>query len=233
MNIHVLQHVAFEGIGSIAAWAEAKGFSLSFTRLDCGQPLPVGESFDLLIVMGGPMSVDEEEAYPWLRAEKQLIAQAIRQGKKVLGICLGAQLIAAVLGGKVTRNRYKEIGWFPVTLTEEARRAPLWRHFPRVFPAFHWHGDTFSIPPGCVKIAASEACADQAFVLDSRVVGLQFHLEATEQSVDALLKHCRADLTPGDYVQQAAAIRAQREYFPVIRGLLFGLLDRLVECENQ
>ncbi len=133
------------------------------------------------------MNVYEEAEYPWLAAEKAFIAAAIGAGKPVLGICLGAQLIAAVLGGTVSKGPQPEIGWYPVELTPAGRELPLFAGFPDRFTALHWHGDTFSIPPGATHVASSAACANQAFAYDGgRVVGLQFHLEETRESLAQL-----------------------------------------------
>lgn len=227
MRIQVLQHVPFEGPASIATWAKARGHPLTTTHLDRGDGLPAVQSLDWLVVMGGPMSVDEERRYPWLGTEKAFIHQAIAAGKTVIGVCLGGQLIAAALGGRVRRAPQKEIGWFPVTLTPEGREVRLGGVLPQRFPAFHWHGDTFDIPSGAVWIAASEACPNQAFLYEGRVLGLQFHLEATPESVAGLVAHCADDLVPGPYVQTAEAIQAGTQACSQLNELLWRVLDSL------
>ncbi len=202
MKVHYLQHVPYEGIGSIAEWARTRGHELSGSLLwtrpeeatgtDHSAPsfadFPSPDSLDLLVVMGGPMNVYEDAEYPWLPAEKELIRACIARGKAVLGICLGAQLIAAAMGGEVTRAPYEEIGWYPVDLTEEGRRLAVFAHLPARFTTLQWHGDTFTIPDGAVHAASSEAVPNQVFTLDDgRVVGLQFHLEETRQSLSELV----------------------------------------------
>ena len=148
MNIHYLQHVPFEGLGSIEAWLKTGNHRLTDTRLYQNGPLPEMADFDWLIVMGGPMGVDDEDQYPWLKQEKQFIQQAIESGKIVLGICLGAQLIAAALGAKVYKNKNPEIGWFNIDRHIEAEKTILSSVILSQLEVFHWHGDTFDIPAG-------------------------------------------------------------------------------------
>lgn len=198
MRVHVLQHVPFEGIGSIDAWLKRHQASITYTRFFEQSILPQLNGLDLLIVMGGPMSVNDEAAYPWLRPEKQLLRDAVALQVPTLGICLGAQLIANALGAAVSPNAQKEIGWFPVTAV---RHEGAVFALPELCDAFHWHGETFGLPRGAVQLARSEACENQAFQLGRRVIGLQFHLEATPESVRSLVNNCRGDLTPGPFVQ--------------------------------
>ena len=227
MRIHCLQHVAFEDAANILPWAADRGHAVTATRLDLDEPLPEPSAFDWLVVLGGPMNIYEHEAHPWLVREKHFLRAAIRRGAGVLGVCLGAQLATDVLGGKVTRNPQKEIGWFPVSLTEEGVRAPWFRGFPPSFTAFHWHGDTFSIPPGAVRLAASQACANQAFQYGRRVLGLQFHLDYSPESIGKMIAHCGEELATGPTVQQAAQLRAEPGRVAGIQGLLDRLLDAM------
>ena len=165
MRIHWFQHVCFEGLGLIEPWLLAHGHTITATRWWAGETAPVGDRFDALIVMGGPMNIYEHEAYPWLVDEKAVIGAAILAGKPVLGVCLGAQLIADVLGGRVTRHTEREIGWWPITpVASPARRDEAGLALPMETTVLHWHGDTFSLPPGAVRMAESAACAQQAFV---------------------------------------------------------------------
>ncbi|MBU4222474.1 MAG: type 1 glutamine amidotransferase, partial [Euryarchaeota archaeon] len=205
MRIHSLEHEKFEGLANIKVWAKNRGHSISRTLLFKNEELPDITDIDWLVIMGGSMNVYEEEKYPWLRDEKNFIAQAIAGKKIVLGVCLGAQLIADALGGKVSRNRYAEIGWFPLTLTKEARTSPVFNALPLRFTAFHWHGDTFEIPSGAVRIAQSEACANQAFEY-GRTIGLQFHLEYSEKSIDLMFRNCADDIVDGRYIQKPEEI---------------------------
>ncbi len=182
MNIHYLQHVPFEGLGSIHDWVKRRGHTLRATHFYRGDALPVVETLDLLLVMGGPMNIYEEASYPWLKEEKRFIEQAIATGRHELGICLGAQLVADALGAKVYANADKEIGWFPVERTQATSGDCLFAALHSRLEVFHWHADTFDIPSGAVHAARSAGCAHQAFVYDERVVGLQFHLETTPAS---------------------------------------------------
>lgn len=176
------------------------------------------------------MNIYEEEKFPWLAAEKRFIQSAIEGGKVVLGICLGAQLIADVLGGPVGRNAHKEIGWFPVRKTEAAARSRVCDLLPAELEAFHWHGDTFALPPGAVHVARSAACENQAFIYDERVIGLQFHLETTPESARLLAQHCADELVTGPFIQTAGAMLADPRRFARINEAMWKLLDRLQEA---
>lgn len=227
MRVHWFQHVPFEGPGSIEDWMVDNGHDLTCTRLYAGETPPEPDAYDWLIVMGGPMSVHDEAEHPWLVTEKQAIRAAIDAGKPVLGICLGAQLIAQVLGAEVAPNKQREIGWFPLRLTQNAALSPFFADFPDVFDAFHWHGDRFDCPRRGLRMALSEGCDQQAFVYDERIVGLQFHLETTPDSARAIIDNCSQDLAPGDYVQTAAQMLAEPDRFRALNVLMSGLLDAM------
>lgn len=229
MRIHTIEHVPFEGPGAIAQYAAARGHALTRTRIFLGDPLPAIEEVDLLVIMGGPMSVHDEERLDWLRTEKRYLGQAVEAGTRLLGVCLGAQLLAEVLGGHVTPNHAREIGWFPVRLTPEGANSPLFSGIGPEFPAFHWHGETFTIPPGAVWVAESDACRHQAFEAGGRIVGLQFHLEATPESMELLMANCADELEPRTaFVQSAEEMRARQELTASTWPSLFGLLDNLM-----
>ncbi len=201
MQLHYLQHVPFEGLGSIGQWAQTRQHGVSVTRLYDSDVLPGLDKFDLLIVMGGPMGINDEKVYPWLKTEKEFLTQTIAAGKPVLGVCLGAQLLADVLGAKVSPNAEKEIGWFPVQLTAEGRHVSFFQELPPELEVFHWHGDTFKLPQGASLLASSVACRNQAFVYNERVLALQFHLETTPESAASLIEHCRDELVQAPYIQ--------------------------------
>jgi GMP synthase (glutamine-hydrolysing) len=233
MRINYLQHVPFEGLGSIEQWIHARQFHLTATRLYQDDRLPKVDGIDWLIVMGGPMGVHDEDKFPWLMSEKRIIEGAIRQGKVVIGICLGAQLIADVLGARVYPNRFKEIGWHPIELTESGQHSPLFGFLPRRLNVFHWHGDTFALPVDAVHIARSEACQHQAFVYDERVVGLQFHMESTPGGIDALMRNCSEELVDGRYIQAASQLVAAPEAFSTINCFMDGLLTRIEQMAGR
>jgi GMP synthase-like glutamine amidotransferase len=252
MRVHCLQHVPYEGVGRVRDWVGSRGHELSGTQMwtwadgatapvsgavsAAGATPPAGATvlpdpgdMDLLVVMGGPMNVYEDREYPWLPAEKAFIAACIARGAAVLGICLGAQLIAVALGGDVTRAPHTEIGWLPVELTEAGRRLPGFAHFPPRFTTLQWHGDTFSIPPGAVHAASSEAVPHQALAYDGgRVMGLQFHLEETPESLAELVAACGADLpAPGRWISTEEELLSPNAPYDACGELLFGLLDSM------
>lgn len=228
MRLHYLQHVPFEGLGHIRTWAASKGHGVTCTRLHVNDPLPPLMEVDLLVIMGGPMNVYEELKYPWLATEKRFIAEAISLGRPILGVCLGAQLLASVMGARVYPNADREIGWFEIYRTDEAERSALAGFLPQKAEVFHWHGDTFEVPAGAVHMARSTGCEHQGFIAQERIVGLQFHLEVTADGAGRLVQNCRQDLeAPGRFVQTPAAILSNAHRFGQAHALLVALLDRL------
>lgn len=205
MRVHVLQHVAFEELGNIEPWLNERNAEISYTRFHESPVLPDLAQIDLVIALGGPMSVNDEAELPWLVAEKRFVAEAIDKGIAVLGICLGAQLIASAKGARVYPGPQKEIGWFPITASGHS---PDSFNFPASVEVLHWHGETFDLPEGARHLAGSAVCKHQAFQLGQRVIGLQFHMEMTRASVDAILLHCADELTVQAYVQSEASLRA-------------------------
>jgi GMP synthase-like glutamine amidotransferase len=177
--------------------------------------------------MGGPMNIYEDNKYPWLTQEKRFIEQAIENEKIILGICLGSQLIADVLGAKVFPNPDKEIGWFPIELTSEAQSSQVFNVLPNSFTAFHWHGDTFDLPKGATRMAMSKGCQNQAFIYGERVVGLQFHLESTKASVQAMIENCADEIVEGKYIQKPDEMRSHQNNFRKINEAMHTLLDRV------
>jgi len=224
VRLHYLQHVEFEDPGLILEWARSAGHSVGGTALFRGESLPAVDALDWLVVMGGPMGDGDEGLYPWLGPEKRLIREAIGAGKTVLGICLGAQLIAGVLGAGVRKQPFREIGWFGLrSIMPEASA-----FFPSEFTAFHWHGDTFDIPGGAVRLCGSEACANQAFSLDGgRVLALQFHLEILEEGVRRLIRHCAGEITPSLAVQAPELLLKGIHHL----GACHALMRRLLEVQ--
>ncbi len=226
VKVHALLHAPFEGIGCIEDWIKKNELRYTETRFWESASLPVLEHFDLLIIMGGPMSVNDEKKYNWLYPEKNFIEGAINHGKQILGICLGSQLIAKVLGSRVYPNKFKEIGWFPIRMNEKAESSLL-HFFPKEFIAFHWHGDTFDLPKGANNIASSEATLYQAYTYGDNVAALQFHPEMTQASMKAMLKDGSSELVPGKYVQSAEEILGNLHHANENNALLNQLLDKL------
>ena len=200
MNIHYLQHAPFETLSSLEDWVFKPGNRVTATRFFEDHRLPFVDAFDLLIVLGGPMSTGDEALYTWLKKEKELIAKAIAKGKMVLGICLGSQLIAEVLGSKVYANKEKEIGWFPLQIFNNIS-SPL-DLIPSETIMFHWHGDTFDLPEQSILLASTSVCANQAYFVNPNILGLQFHLEATDKSIAEFITHGKSELEHGgNFVQ--------------------------------
>jgi len=226
MRAHYLQHVPFEGLGSIEVWLKNTGYEISSTQFFESENLPDVEDIDLLVVMGGPMSVNNESKYPWLVTEKKFIRSVVNAGKPVLGICLGAQLIANSMGAKVFPNSIKEIGWFPVEAVMS--ESNLIFKFPKEIEVFHWHGETFNLPKGAIQIAESKGCKNQAFQIGKNVIGLQFHLETTSISAQAIVENCRDELVEGEFIQSEAGIlSAPQERYASINNLMGSILEYL------
>lgn len=227
MKVHVFQHAPFEDLGSIRFWLDQRGAEVSYTRCFAGDSVPVLAGFDMLIAMGGPMSVNDEGDHPWLQDEKLAVRDAIARDTPVLGVCLGAQLIASALGARVYPNTVKEIGWFPI---RALARSGSSFGFPAECTVFHWHGETFDLPEGATPLARSEACEHQAFQVKRNVIGLQFHLEVTPDSALAMVENCRRELAPDRYVQSEAELRAvPASRYGTVNELMSEILAYLVD----
>ena len=232
IRVHCLQHESFVGPGMIESWANEKGHVITKTRFYEDDELPFFDSIDWLVILGGTMCIYEEDQYPWLADEKKYIKKAIDAGKPVLGIGLGAQLISSVTGGRVRKNPYDEIGWFPISMAKEAKSSPIFSAMPEHFMAFQWHRDTFSIPPGAMRLASSEACRDQAFEIGS-AVGVQFHPESSIESIKRLIDGYGNLPSEGPYVQKPGMIRAGYGYLDEQSQVMRLLLDRIENKNNH
>nr|WP_319398300.1 amidotransferase [uncultured Carboxylicivirga sp.] len=229
IRIHYLQHVPFEGLGYIETWANERNYPLTSTLLYEEAKFPAIDDFDMLVVMGGPMGIYDEDVYPWLKAEKAFIHSAIKADKIVLGICLGSQFIADALGAKVYANKQKEIGWFPIAQTDAAKGEELIKDLPDSLNVMHWHGDTFDLPEGAVHLMQSEACVNQAYLYNNKVLGLQFHLETTPESLQNLINNCREELVPEEFIQSEAAILKSLSECNTTNQYLSSILANLVK----
>jgi len=225
MKIHYLQHVPFEDVAYMGNWAKENGICFSPIRLYENDPYPSLSDVEALIIMGGPMGAGDDQIYPWLKSEKAYIRKAIQKNKIVVGVCLGAQLIAMVLGAKVYPNPHKEIGWFPVHKTPQAHNTSIGKILPERFMAFHWHGDTFDIPEGAVHLAESKVCKNQAFVYLNRVIALQFHLESTQSSIESLIQNCRDELISAPHIQTADQIRKGYHQIESLNTIMVKLMN--------
>lgn len=218
MRVHILQHTTESPPGTTEKWIQKNQYSVSFTRIyEGGFSFPNPSKFDFLVICGGGMDVDQEDKYPWLKEEKCMIAESLRQNKKVLGLCLGGQLIAEVLGAKVGPLTPWEFGWFPVDF-EGGSLLPQ----EKSLMAFHCHGYSFEIPRGAQHVASSKACRNQGFQWGERVLGLQFHPETSAPFVEM----CAAEKFPsGSYVQSPAEALKGLSYQPALETWYFQLLQ--------
>lgn len=180
MKVLILQHIACEPPGVYEDVLRERGAELSRVEVDEGDELPDWRDVDAIVAMGGPMGTYDEDSHPWLQDEKRLLRDAVRAGTPYFGACLGAQLLADCLGAPVFPGPSPEVGVLPVELTSEGRRDPVTDRLPGSFPTLQWHGDTFELPEGAVRLASSPAYLNQAFRWGPVAYGVQFHLEVTE-----------------------------------------------------
>jgi len=229
MRIHYLQHEPYESLGCIEDWIYKKGFSISATKFYEDTALPNLSDFDFLIIMGGPMGVYDDDKYPWLKDEKKFIKDSINNNKMVLGICLGSQLIADALNAKVYKNKFDEIGWFPIKTKKDHI---LFDDFPGEIEVFHWHGDTFDLPGGAIHAAESSITKNQAFVYKDKVVGLQFHFEVTKSSLKEMVESGMDEQIKGKYIQPGKEIIDKSFLSGENNKLMFKLLGKMIEVNG-
>ena len=220
-------HVPFEGPGVMADWIRKKGHRMNYTRFYKGDELPDAASVDMLIIMGGPMDVFDYHVHPWMGDEIDWVKEFIQSGKPVLGICLGAQIIAAALGEEVYPGPHREIGWHNLQFFPALGDFKIFNDLPAPRKVFHWHGDTFNIPDGATRIAASRAFPNQGFIYKNKVMALQFHLEVTPESVKELVENCRDELEEGPHMQSEKEILSEKKYFQPNQEVLYRFLDYL------
>lgn len=232
--LYCIEHVSFEGPGTLKEWCAERNIKLKRIRLWAGDPLPRVEDVKKLVVMGGPMSIYDELDYEWLADEKEFIKSVCQKWEpKVLGICLGAQIIADALGALVYPNEETEIGFFPITNAENGNDGPL-EPLAEGQVVLHWHGDKFEIPSGSTWLKQSEACPNQAFWWDERVLGLQFHLETDEACLNNLLDTGEAQEKAGmKWVQSEEEIEQSLNYLPDIKEAYFKVLDKMFLTEKK
>ncbi|MCL9809986.1 type 1 glutamine amidotransferase [Flavobacterium luminosum] len=223
MRIHYIQHVVYEDLGCINDWVNKRKHKISSTKIFENETFPNIETFDLLIILGGPMSVNDNTK--WIKKEKLFIAKAIENNKKVLGICLGSQFIASILGSKVFQNSKKEIGWFPIQITKyEEFENPI-EKFNSKITVFHWHGETFNLPKNSFHLAKSEIYQNQAFMYNRNVIALQFHLEVTEKSLEKMITFGKNELINDDFIQSIENMRSFKNNIIECNKRMFLLLE--------
>ncbi len=231
MNFCCLQHTDNPGITYLPQWAEHQGHAWECILVPSANELPRLSEVDCLVVLGGPMSAWEEDRHPWLRKEKRLIERFVQAGKPVLGICLGAQLLADVLGARTYKGAHKEIGWFTAELTREIRQTWLGEALPVRFETFLWHADSYELPDGAARIARSDAFENQGFIW-KQTLGLQFHLEVIPEWVNMLANRDAKELVAAPYVQTADVILGKpaslyRHNNALMNALLLSWLERV------
>ncbi len=226
-KIYVLQHHPVENLGTIADALEASALAWQYIRVNDGQPVPASmKNAGGLIVMGGPMGVYQTDRYPWLRDEMRLIEDAMKLDLPVLGVCLGAQILAAALGAKVDRNPSgKEIGWHSIRLGDSAKDDRLMRDLPAAMTPFHWHGDIFDLPQGAVSLASSDKTPCQAFRHGAKTYGFQFHFEVTRESVEAMAAAFAKELVR-ENIPAARMIAQADEFLPPLTTMADAVFTR-------
>jgi len=231
MQIHCFQHVAFENLGTIANWATANNHIISYTYFfEKDFVFPEVSNIDMLIVLGGYMNVDDETEFPWLKQEKEFIKEAIDSNKKVIGICLGSQLIASALGSDVYKGPETEIGFHSIQFNKTALSIPLFQHFTNPYIVFQWHGDTFDLPKGAQLLASSEGCKNQAFLWNTTVLAMQFHIEMNETVLEDMLKHDGHELEEnGTFIQKEVTIRTSFHHLDQNKTDLYELLNQFTQ----
>lgn len=227
METYIFQHVEFEGPGIILPLLKKRGHNIHIVKLYAGDPIPHEDGIDFAIMMGGPMSVLDEANYPFFVREKELCRDMVQLGKPLLGICLGAQMIASAFRAAIIKAPEKEVGWYPIQWQDCCKGHSLELG---TFNALHWHGEMFKIPKEATKLASSEGCENQAFRLGS-AIALQFHLEATPESVESMLKNCADDFAkPGKFVQNEKDIRdLTAQYVKDANNTMNKIIDFLLE----
>lgn len=237
MHIHFIIHEHFEAPGAYEIWGKSRGCSLSYTRVYQDEPLPEElESTDMLIIMGGPQSpATTLKECPWFdaQAEMRFIGRAIKAGKTVIGVCLGSQLIGEALGAAFCHSPEKEIGKFPVRLTDAGKTNPLFENFGGGLDVGHWHNDIPGLTPQAKVLAYSEGCPRQIVQYGERVYGFQCHMELTSEVVELLIEHSQNDLRrAGEFRFVETAEKLRSHDYREMNQVLFSFLDKLTAQRN-
>ncbi len=224
--VHCLQHSERVRPLSVADWARERGIDLRVIRVDEGATLPDPASVERLVVLGGGMNTDEVDEHPWLAAEREWLREVVAMSRaRVLGICLGSQLLAEALGGTVGRAAVPEVGWQRIRRTVDGDSHPVLARLPAEFDAMQWHWDAWTLPPGAQLVATSDGCDTQAFAFGDRVLALQFHPEFTYARTRELVATTSDDITPSGCIQSPDEFLADPTRFARMRELCFQLLD--------
>ncbi|MFO1257546.1 MAG: GMP synthase [Gammaproteobacteria bacterium] len=224
MNIVCITHADFETPGIIENWAKERDHNFKIVKPYRGESLTSIENFDFLIIMGGPQSAVKVNEFPYLQSEITLIQEAIRQDKKIIGFCLGAQLIGTALGASPSRSPEKEIGVFPITLTHDGKRDKFLEGLPNSFPVIHWHNDMPGLTQNAALLAFSEGCPRQIIRYLPKVYGFQCHLEITLDGIQTMIECAGEDLSPSKFTQTTNAL-IEQDYNSINR-ILIQILDK-------
>jgi GMP synthase (glutamine-hydrolysing) len=196
--ILIVKHIDIEGPGTLGDFLKARDEPFTIIELGAGERLPADPNdFKAVVVLGGPMNVDEENRFPFLKPENDFIQKVLKSEIPFLGICLGSQLLAKAAGARVVKSPVKEIGWYQIQLTAEGKKDPLFNGFREGDPIYHWHGDMFQVPSNGHLLASAHGCPHQALKVGRNAYGLQFHVEVTDKSIKEWCdEYCETDL-PG------------------------------------
>ncbi len=228
MKALIYTHHPEEGAGLLEAILRQRGWEVKEVKLWKGEQMPEPKSFHLLILMGGPMSINDEDDYSFLSKEKIFVRRWVHEGNPTLGICLGAQLIADCLGGRVYRGDKEELGWYELTVTEKGKKDPFVRIFPPRFPVFQWHSETFDLPEGAILLATAQDYPHQAFRFGELTYAFQFHLEVTEEMLQVWLSGNGAGRHKKGEINAALHL-----YLPVIHKLCRGFMQSFLEAAER
>ena len=231
MDILCVTHADFETPGIIEDWAKDHEHSFTFCRPYAGDPLPETSSCDFLIVMGGPQSPLKTDEFPYLKKEIAFIQNAVQANTIVLGFCLGAQLIGEALGATTERSPEKEVGVYPIALTDEGKKDPVLQNLPSTFPVIHWHNDMPGLTKDSTLLAFSEGCPRQAIRYGKTIYGFQCHMEITSDGIKDMIEAVPEDLAPSNFTQNAEELMQQD--YASINQTMITILDRLVEIGTQ
>lgn len=229
MHLHCFQHNHFEDLGYIGDWAKSNKITTSVTRFDLKPELPSLKNIDWLVIMGGAMGVNDSDQYPWIPKEIEFIRDAIHSGKIVIGICLGSQMIANALGARVYKNSEPEIGFWPITFSQEAQQDNVFRHFPARLDVMHFHFDTFTLPEGAVIMAKSSVTPVQAFRYGMNVFALQFHSELTESNLPDFISELKPEIIAGSQVQNPDEMLKKINYCSFNNEIFSKVLDEILQ----
>jgi GMP synthase-like glutamine amidotransferase len=227
MHIHYFQHDHFEDLGFIGDWATTRNFTTTVSRFDLEPYYPDHNEYDWLVVLGGKMGVNDSDDYPWINDEIAFIKQAITKRKIVIGICLGAQLVASALGAKVYRNTEPEMGFRPIQMNAHAANDAIFRHFPAELNVMHMHFDIFEVPVGAVSMAKSMVTPCQAFRFGENVFALQFHFEISESNAQNFIREVTPEIVPGKYVQYPPEMLLNTHNCPINNRIFSKMLDSI------